>query len=72
MVYIERQWIYLASVIWGEVNKKRKNRYHILTHRYMNSRKAVQMSRFAGQKETQMKRMDIWTWMGEGRTGQTE
>ena len=39
----------LETVIQSEVSQKEKNKYHILSM-YVEPRKTVQMSRFAGQK----------------------
>ena len=35
MIYIVRQQMYLESVIWSEVNKKRKNISYINTYIYI-------------------------------------
>ena len=43
-------WMNLESVIQNEISQKEKNKYHILTHIYMGSRKMVQMDLFARQK----------------------
>ena len=43
-------WMDLETVILSEVSQKEKNKYHILTHIYVGSRKMVQMNQFARQK----------------------
>ena len=40
----------LESIIQSEVGQKEKNKYHILTHIYVESRKMVLMNLFAGQQ----------------------
>ena len=35
------RWMSLESVIQSELSQKEKNKYHILMHRYMESRKRV-------------------------------
>ena len=42
-------WMDLETVIQSEVSQKEKNKYHIL-RMYVEPRKMVQMSQFAGQK----------------------
>ena len=44
------RWMNLESVIQSEVSQKEKNKYHILTHVYMESRKMVLMNIFVGQR----------------------
>ena len=43
-------WMNLESVIQSEVSQKEKNKYRILTHIYMESRKMVQMNLLPGQE----------------------
>ena len=43
-------WMDLETVIQSEVSQKEKNKYCILTHIYVESRKMVQMNRSARQK----------------------
>ena len=43
-------WMDLETVILSEVSQKEKNKYHILTHIYVGSRKMVQMNQFTRQK----------------------
>ena len=33
------RWMDLESVIWSEVSQKEKNKHHMLTHIYMESKK---------------------------------
>ena len=44
------RWINLEPIIQSEVNQKEKDKYHILTHVYMKSRKMVLMNLFAEQQ----------------------
>ena len=43
-------WMKLEPVILIEVTQKQKNKYHILMHIYMESRKMVLMNLLAGQQ----------------------
>ena len=43
------RWMKLEPVIQSEVSQKEKNKYCILTHIYMESRKMVLMKLLAGQ-----------------------
>ena len=43
-------WMDLETVIQNEVSQKEKNKYHILTHTYMEFRRMVQMNLFPGQE----------------------
>ena len=44
-------WMNLVnSVIWSEVSQKEKNKYHILTHIYMEATRMVLMSLLAGRE----------------------
>ena len=53
-------------VLQGQVSQKEKNKYHIVTHIYMESRKTILMNLFAGQQWIHRHRTDLWTW-GRGR-----
>ena len=44
------RWINLEPIIQSEVSQKEKDKYHILTYIYMESRKMVLMNLFAGQQ----------------------
>ena len=44
------RWINLEPIIQSEVSQKQKDKYHILTYIYMESRKMVLMNLFAGQQ----------------------
>ena len=46
------RWMYLESVIQSEVSQKEKNKYHMLTHIYIESKikKIVLMNLGAGQE----------------------
>ena len=62
----------LESIIQSEVGQKEKNKYHILTHIYVESRKMVLMNLFAGQqwrcrhREQENRLVDT---AGEGESG---
>ena len=43
-------WMDLETVIQNEVSQKEENKYHILTHTYMEFRRMVQMNLFPGQE----------------------
>ena len=43
------RWMNLKTVIQSEVSWKQKNKYHILTHKYV-IQKIVLMNRFAGKE----------------------
>ena len=44
------KWMNLEIVIQSEVSQKEKNKYCILTHIYMESRKMVLLNLFAGKE----------------------
>ena len=44
------RWMNLEPIIQSEVSQKDKNKYGILTHIYMESRKIVLMNLFTGQQ----------------------
>ena len=44
------RWTNLECIIQSEVSQKDKNKYGILTHIYMESRKIVLMNLFTGQQ----------------------
>ena len=48
------RWMNLEPIIQSEVSQKEKDKYHILTHIYMESRKMVLMNLFAGQEQRHM------------------
>ena len=45
-----RDMMDLETVIQNEVSQKEENKYHILTHTYMEFRRMVQMNLFPGQE----------------------
>ena len=47
---IEVWWMNLEPAVQGEESQKEKNKYRILTHVYMESRKIVLMNLFVGQE----------------------
>ena len=60
------RWINLEPLIQSEVSQKEKNKYHILTYIYMESRKMVLINLFAGQQWRNRHRE--WTY-GHGVRG---
>ena len=61
------RWMKLDSIIPSEVSQKEKNKYHILTHVYMEYRKMVLMNLFARQQwRHRYKTVDT---VGEGEGG---
>ena len=58
------RWMNLEPIIQSEVSQKEKDKYHILTHIYMESRKMVLMQFSAGQQWRHRQRTDSWTWGG--------
>ena len=49
-VSVLMRWINLESIIQSEVSQKEKDKYHILTYIYMESRKMVLKNLFTGQQ----------------------
>ena len=60
------RWINLEPIIQSEVSQKEKDKYHILTYIYMESRKMVLMNLFAGQQWRNRHREQTY---GHGRRG---
>ena len=44
------RWMNLEPIIQSEVSQKEKDKYHILTHIYMESRNTVLKNLFTGQQ----------------------
>ena len=44
------RWVNLEPIIQSKVSQKEKNKYHILSHIYLESRKVVLMNLFAGKE----------------------
>ena len=44
------RWMNLESIVQSEVSQKEKEKYHILTHIYMESRKIVLKNLLTGQQ----------------------
>ena len=63
------RWMNLESVIQSEVSQKEKNKYHILTHMYMESRKMVLMNIFVGQRWRHWHGEQTCGHSGEGDSG---
>ena len=49
-VNLEVRWMNLEPVIQSEVSQKKKSKFCILMHMYMESRKIVLMNQFAGKE----------------------
>ena len=62
------RWMNTESIIQSEVSQKEKDKYHILTHIYRESRKMVLKNLLTRQQWRNRHRTDLWTW-GEGRRG---
>ena len=64
-------WTNLELVIQNEISQKEKNKYRILRHIYMESRKMVLMSLFAGEEWRcrYIERMDLWAQWVKERAG---
>ena len=60
------RWMNLEPIIQSEVSKKEKNKYHILTYVYMESRKMILMNLFAGQQWRHRHREQTY---GQGQGG---
>ena len=45
-------WMNLETIIQSEVSQKEKDKYHILTHIYMEYRKMVLKNLFAGHQKS--------------------
>ena len=63
------RWMNLESVIQSEVSQKEKNKYHILTHMYMESRKMVLNNLFTGQQWRNRHREQSYGHGEKGRSG---
>ena len=62
-------WRNLEPTLQSEVSQKEKNRYCILTHMYMESRRMVLMNLFAGQQRRHKKRGQVVDTVREGEGG---
>ena len=62
------RWVDLETVIQSEVSQKEKNKYRMLTHIYMESKKkkGSEEPRDRIGIKTQTERMDLRTQEGEG------
>ena len=58
------RWMDLESVIQSEVSQKEKNKYRMLTHIYMESKKKKMVLKNQTGIKTQTQRMDLRTWGG--------
>ena len=61
-------WMDLEPVIWSKVSQKEKNKYHILMHIYVKSRKMIEMNQFARQKSRHRCREQMYGHQG-GKVG---
>ena len=55
-----RRWMNLEPIAQSEVSQEEKDKYHIVTHIYMESRKMVLMNLFAGQQWRHKQREQIY------------
>ena len=63
------RWMNLKPNIQNEISQKEKDKYCILTHIYMESRKMVpEEFKYRAAMEKQTQRINLWTW-GEERRG---
>ena len=62
------RWMNLEPITQSEASQKEKNKYHILTHIYMESRKMVLHEPFAGQQWRQIEKRLVDT-VGQGESG---
>ena len=44
------RWVNLEPIIQNKVSQKEKDKFYVLTHIYVESRKMVQMNLFPGQE----------------------
>ena len=65
---VQMRWMNLEPITLSEANQKEKNKYHILTHIYMESRKMVLNEPFAGQQWRQIEKRLVDT-VGQGESG---
>ena len=65
-----RRWMNLEPIAQSEVSQEEKDKYHRVTHIYMESRKMVLMNLFAGQQWR--KRENRLRDTGEGEEGRGE
>ena len=65
---VQMRWMNLEPITQSEASQKEKNKYHILTHIYMESRKMVLHEPFAGQQWRQIEKRLVDT-VGQGESG---
>ena len=53
----------LEPIIQSEVSQKEKDKYRTLTHIYRIQKNITEEFIYRAAKETQTKRMDLWTWV---------
>jgi len=62
------RWMNLGPIIQSEVSQKEKEKYHILTHIYMESREnGTEEFTYRATVEKQTWIIDLWTWREGGR-----
>ena len=61
-----RRWMNLEPIAQSEVSQEEKDKYHIVTHIYMESRKMVLMNLFAGQQWRNRHREQTYGHSGRG------
>ena len=61
-----RRWMNLEPIAQSEVSQEEKDKYHIVTHIYMESRKMVLMNLFAWQQWRNRHREQTYGHSGRG------
>ena len=62
-----RRWMNLEPIAQSEVSQEERDKYHIVTHIYMESRKMVLMNLFARQQWRDIEKRLMDTGRGEER-----
>ena len=63
------RWMNLEPIAQSEVSQEEKDKYHIVPHIYMESRKMVLMNLFAGQQWRNRHNEQTYGQIGGGRRG---
>ena len=56
------RWMNLEPIIQSEVSQKEKDRYHILTHIYINQKKGAEEFIYKAAIGKKTQKIDLWTW----------
>ena len=64
------RWMNLEPIIQSVVSQKEKDKYSILTHTYMESRKMALMDSFSGQQWRSRHREQTYGHRGRGEAGE--